>query len=404
TGSPDAFKLAFSWFQNCKANHDTSGDGAKPPILPTRVVNFSNKDNLQLVESQGARGQYLCLSHRWLRDNEMFRCTHDNITQLKQHIEWDSLTRTFQQAITFAQAFATWHCKTYSNHEPIRYIWIDSICIMQDSPEDWAKEAGLMCSVYENATLTIASAVGGNGCFAVADQVFKGFEITSPRHLRTQLYLRRPLPHFDLGFISIMARISRDEEPQSNSLDLLTRGWVLQERLLSKRFLIFGPHELLWECLRTVDCECGFLTNQSNTNALGESPTAKYLKAAYERSQKENPNNLLFPTPLKIGHYKSLLDAGGRQKHSQRWWQRVVEVYTRTNLTKASDRLPALAGLAKQFSRINSGQRYLAGMWEEMLIESLTWFVEETAEKPRVSTSSVTSDSLISVPSWSWAS
>lgn len=83
TGSPDAFKLAFSWFKNCKANHDTCGDDAKPPILPTRVVNFSNKDNLQLVESQGARGQYLCLSHRWLRDNEMVRSTHDNITQLK---------------------------------------------------------------------------------------------------------------------------------------------------------------------------------------------------------------------------------------------------------------------------------------------------------------------------------
>lgn len=158
-----------------------------------------------------------------------------------------------------------------------------------------------------------------------------------------------------------MARISRDEEPQSNSRDLLTRGWVLQERLLSKRFLIFGPHELLWECLGTVDCECGFLTNQSITNTLGESPATKYL-AAYETFQKGNSNNLPFPAPLKIAHYKSLLRAGGRQNHPQPWWQRVVEVYTRTNLTKASDRLPALAGLANQFSRINSGQRYLTGM------------------------------------------
>ncbi|KAK1637951.1 hypothetical protein BDP81DRAFT_480780 [Colletotrichum phormii] len=154
--------------------------------MPTRLIDISDRDNMLLVEGVTKRSHYFALSHRWIEASKMPRCVSSNIGSLKKNIPWSALTRNFQDAI------------------PIRYVWIDSLCIVQDSVADWDAESKLMCSVYEGALLTVAAAAGPDGCFAAAERKS----------------LRPP-----------------------SRLDLMTRGWVMQERLLSRRFIVFAPNE-----------------------------------------------------------------------------------------------------------------------------------------------------------------
>lgn len=61
--------------------------------------------------------------------------TSHSITEFKQNISFDSLPKTFQDAVII--------CTTLD----INYIWIDSLCILQDSPEDWAMQGSKMVQV-----------------------------------------------------------------------------------------------------------------------------------------------------------------------------------------------------------------------------------------------------------------
>ncbi|KAK1720344.1 uncharacterized protein BDZ83DRAFT_536439, partial [Colletotrichum acutatum] len=285
---------------------------------PTRLIDISDKDNMRLVERVTTRSHYIALSHRWIEASKMPRCVSSNIESLEKNIPWSALTRNFQDAIIFIQDFASWYAKDHPDEEPIQYVWIDSLCIIQDSIADWDAESKLMCSVYEGALLTVAAAAGPDGCFAEAERVYKGFDS-----------LRTP-----------------------SRLDLMTRGWVMQERLLSRRFVIFAPNEVMWECYESSQCECD--------------------------------------------------DKGEHAARNLRnWWRRLVERYTTLDLTQESDRLPAIMGLAIQYGR-RTGQEmqdYIAGIWRNSLPLDLLWHTENPSSEPD-------SQNLKAkeTPSWSWAS
>lgn len=75
-------------------------------------------------------------------------------------------------------------------------------------------------------------------------------------------------------------------------------------------------------------------------------------------------------------------------------WHRVVEIYSSLRLTKTTDRLPAIAGLAKAFEKLRTGEVYRSGLWQKTIVKALAWSRKEEGE-----------DSLLqnSEPSWSWA-
>lgn len=45
----------------------------------------------------------------------------------------------------------------------LRYLWIDSLCIIQDSLRDWETEAAKMASIYQNSYVTISATDASNG-------------------------------------------------------------------------------------------------------------------------------------------------------------------------------------------------------------------------------------------------
>lgn len=256
-----------------------------------------------------------------------------NLSALSVAIPPQQLPKTFADATELTRKLG------------VDYIWIDSLCIVQDDEDDWRRETALMEHIYGGSYLNIvassATSVHG-GCWIESDGVCSAF--------RTKVRVG------DNEFI----REIRDDECYDRAVwgsHLATRAWALQEKLLPPRTLHLGDRGAFWECR---------------------------LKIANEHL----PDGFT----QKLG--SGLLRRMGRKEHLQQWWAEVVRLFTSADLTFARDKLPALSGIAR---RVHSqkGGRYLAGLWQNERIEAqLCWRVDGSRVRP----------TTWRAPTWSWAS
>ncbi|KAK3387355.1 HET domain protein [Podospora didyma] len=343
-------------------NEDASDWNIAADRLPTRLLDLGEDLTLLTADpilhitskSEGEQqAEYACLSHCWgtqgLHEPPL-ETTRANIDAfMKEGIVWDKLPKTFQDSIICTRKLG------------IRYLWIDSLCIIQRDSEDWLHEAGRMASVYDNAKLTLAAAASSNshgGLFRVSD--FQPHEISLGSDGNDGIRLRR---YPDPQFFDYQHEIKSGwEEGFSGVSPLLQRAWVFQERILSRRVLYFTPLELVFECRESNSTESG----QQWANS-----TVKHrFNAAY------NPS-----TP---------------REQLSAMWRSLVDDFTHLKLTRASDTLPAMAGLAKRLLPPGSSSSpYLAGLWRDALLADMMW---EVSTPERVSWA--TNPTL---PSWSWA-
>ncbi|KAN0096769.1 Heterokaryon incompatibility protein (HET) domain containing protein [Hyaloscypha variabilis] len=138
----NSIKLTASWLEYCLKNHGPTCPGLLAPEapLPTRL--------LDVLPREGSEGHYVPL--------HAIKLKNAKLDVYLQNIPLETLPKTFQDAISITRELG------------LRYIWIDSLCIIQDSPEDWEKEASLMHTVYKNAYCTVAASAsrdGSGGCF-----------------------------------------------------------------------------------------------------------------------------------------------------------------------------------------------------------------------------------------------
>jgi hypothetical protein len=179
-----------------------------------------------LLETKGLRGRYATLSHCW-GGNACLTTRSDNFEEHKKGIPTVHLPPTFRHAVQISRRLG------------IRYLWIDSLCILQDSKDDWEKESAKMGDIYRNSFVTIAARAARNpeeGCFIARDQ-----DIPTCR-----LEYRSPEPSAAAGSIYIRDPAFQIERLGETPLD--SRGWVLQEKLLSPRILYYGGQQMYWEC------------------------------------------------------------------------------------------------------------------------------------------------------------
>lgn len=185
-------------------------------------------------------------------------------------INMDELPKTFQQAIEFVRAAG------------YRYLWIDSLCIIQDSADDWGYEAALMGQVYKNAVCNIAATAASNGsvgCFferspALVQEcllTMTVLEYAEPNDLSAETTdferSRRRWFSPDDDWISVPKLYSLVPEYMVNhtiqDTPLGGRAWVMQERYLSPRILHCGRHQIFWECSEMVN-RSSFLNHSSH--------------------------------------------------------------------------------------------------------------------------------------------
>ncbi len=216
------------WISDCVENHGRCHEDT-PALCPTRLldlIRFWSSGDIVLVEPEEDPGEhipYTTLSHCWgASTSGPLTTTLANLASRKERIQFDELPLTFQDAVTTTRKLK------------IPYLWIDSLCIIQDSPSDWEKEAARMAIVYAGSVCTL-SALGSedsNGGF---------FRVTEKK---TNFGFR-----YDLSLGSQRIRVFSCE-PNDWDLHgpLMDRAWTLQERALSNRILHFSRNELLWEC------------------------------------------------------------------------------------------------------------------------------------------------------------
>lgn len=345
----------------------------QPAPLPNRLLDVQRlhpSQDVVLIETLPEQnGHYVTLSHCWGKQQPL-QTSRSNYTRMKERIRWDELPRTFQDAVAITREL------------DIRFIWIDSLCIIQDDMADWKSEAMVMGAVYSNAWLTISAAAATDssaGCFQQAPRQTK---LEIPHSATTQavvnVYTRKQLLHSNFG--------PSPEPSEGDILPLFTRGWALQERILSPRNVHFTNHEMIWECNTLQACECRHLDNLLAANPM----------------QLESKK--LYQSYFKNFQALSAFD-------SEHCWHALVVEYMQRDLTFPSDRLPALAGLANAFAADPRLGTYLAGMWTSHFPKSLLWTFHQISWKSlngfggafdKQTPTKFTEK--VSYPTWSWAS
>ncbi|KAL6886841.1 hypothetical protein GGI43DRAFT_426294 [Trichoderma evansii] len=201
----------------------------------------------------------------------------------------------------------------------IRYVWIDSLCIIQqgDVGEDWRAEALRMDQVYKNSYCNVSADWGS--------------------------VKREPNPDAVAVEKCILVENKFWEEQVSRSPPG-ARGWVVQERWLCPRNLRFGTREVFFECIQHTLCE---RFPDKFPEILREGDIV--LKADFSKLQKsQNQPTALGPTTPGT----QLYDA----------WGNILAKYSRCNLTFASDRAVVFSGIAKFFKALVD-DNYVAGLW-----------------------------------------
>ncbi len=308
----NAINLAKQWIHGCTQDHALCNTSIQH-LVPTRLLfiassnatesqNECRQQTVRLVETADwALGvepvQYATLSHCW-GGLEFLNLTTRTLESFKIGIPFDSLTQTFRDAINVTLDLG------------LCYIWIDSLCIIQDCDQDWSIEAGRMRSVYGGSFINIAASGAKDGT--------KGLFLKPPNLVGAAHF-----PPSSSGTTSYGIALTNLYSGGITDTLLSSRAWCFQERLLSPRTLHFGQGDLFWEC-RTYDA-CESFPNVF-PEALKKSSVIRPRKSTYEI------------------------------------WPEIVKMYSRCNVTFSKDKLVALAGVAR-VAESESGDHYLAGLW-----------------------------------------
>ncbi|KAF2491165.1 HET-domain-containing protein, partial [Lophium mytilinum] len=343
------------WIDGCDATHKTCKMNTASR-LPSRLIDVTEIlrggiSGVKLVHTTTRQsGKYVCLSHCWGKTPIMCCTTNNSLGKAMDFIEYSLFPRNFQDAIAITRRLG------------LRYIWIDSVCIIQDDIHDWEVESADMANVYRYAYLTIAatsSADSTGGCFSTTNaDICMSLDDGTGRLLLVGARMCDTK-----GTLSDTAEVQK-------RFPLFQRGWVLQERLMSRRILHCNYGELAFECLESKTCECG-----------NSSLSPHVINNMGKREAILRHRLLMAKVSIPRGDLSSE-------------WRSMVSSYTFLHLTKANDMLPAISGCARVISEL-TGDQYLAGMWKKSLSTELLWYIESKRKFSRAEWTA---------PSWSWAS
>lgn len=312
-------------------------------LLDVTVRGPRGSPGLRLVDGMfvDVLSEYVTLSHCWGKSKAV-RLHKGTLAALRQGVSLDSLPKTIAEAALVTERLG------------FRYLWVDALCIMHDSEADVLAEMSQMHRVYSEATLNIAA--------------------TSSRDDASGLIYSRNVAALQpcivevngMGIDDGMYKILRSTlwHDLVDTSPLSKRAWAFQERCLAKRTLHFTRNELLWECQQMC---CSEVFPKGLPATMGP-PSSQEMVEFFSK---------------RLHH----------QRHGN--WHQLVKMYSPKRLTYTSDKLLAIAGLAKQYLSRNRLREddYLVGMWKPQLPHALLWRVEQGRRPAKYR-----------APTWTWAS
>ncbi|KAF4882542.1 hypothetical protein CGCFRS4_v014459 [Colletotrichum fructicola] len=340
------------------------------PYTSPETGHDRRKGNFRLIvrEEVEPGSDYAALSHCWgtkYWDPDL-TLGASTLTDLSRGKPLSCLPKTFKDAFMALERLG------------LQYIWIDRLCILQDSEADWNRESSSMHNVFRSAFL----------CFAAL----------GAENDEGGLYFRRDPNEIKPGIVEFSLYVNSDPLVNAEEISLLhsrsfdqatlcKRAWILQERVLSPRTIYWGKEQVFWE---GHEAHCS--ESQPDTDWIGAAWVRdnefRDLGSIYERNTFKTlmPRHPVGPWPTSELHYLQ--------------WRDLVHSYSQCQLTKPRDKLVAISAIAKQtrssLEALGEASRYLAGIWEAQLPGALAWLVMRDSARERRPV-------RYRAPSWSWA-
>lgn len=297
--------------------------------------------------------RYLTLSYCW-GGTEQLKLCKDTETRLESGFIPEEMAPIQRDTVDVARALS------------IPYIWIDALCILQDSYDDWACEASQMDEIYAGSYVTV--------CALTSSSCQEGFLLRDEPRVRvltnftngtaggSDYYLQKVMWSEEDPVIHNWGRLIIDSSPWNQ------RAWTYQEQALSTRRIYFTKAGMLFHCGKTIRSEYSGLSQAIDATTVLE----------YAQSLGKS----------QAGLYRA-------------WTSQIMKEYSARQITVRSDYLPALSGLARIFATSLGDDSYVAGLWTKQLLYGLLWFI-----RPRQPLSqllrSLNNRNSYAVPSWSW--
>ncbi|KAK8059328.1 heterokaryon incompatibility protein [Apiospora saccharicola] len=221
-----AAAAAKAWLRECQENHPECRARGEHPRLPTRILDVGSMSDSQWIRLripvEDQRGEYLALSYCW-GGEQPFTTTTQTLETMKDGFPASELPPTLRDAVQVTRNLG------------IRFLWIDALCIVQNSPEDKGREIARMGQIYKNATATIMA--------AAAESASEGFLSSNPYKI-TSCEVSLTVPDGTSGRVTICPI----ERLEFGWMPLSKRAWSFQEHFLSSRHLVYTDKELVWQC------------------------------------------------------------------------------------------------------------------------------------------------------------
>ncbi|RSL58761.1 hypothetical protein CEP53_006032 [Fusarium sp. AF-6] len=303
-------------------------------------------------------------------DSTRYESLPDSSPVLYCFIPWEFDKTRYQAVIAFDKLPATLQDAVTTTHGlGLRYLFVDSLCILQDDEEDMHTQIAQMSEIYSEAAITILASRAKGVEFSFLHK--RETSIPNSRSGDNLYKMSLRCPNGQLGSVVVLSSFSSSKN-SSGPLD--TRAWALQENLLSARTLDYEDDHTTWRCSTTNNITDGWLSTLEFLHKLGFASVPEFLR----------PRSAIKATD-EIEH---------RVKRQELFhqWRRLVDYYASLELSFPDDKLPAISAIA---GRMGSalGDEYLAGIWKSRLPQDLLWGVRRKCPGPR----------NYRAPSWSWA-
>jgi len=394
-------ELCRKWLTTCSRSHERCNASLVSLIRrPKRLLHIarSSSDLHLSLSTDHVSVSYVTLSYCWGSDSSVLKLKESNLSKFKNMIPVEETPRTILDAAEIAYNLG------------FTYMWVDSLCIIQDLKQDWQEQSVLMGSIYAGGAINIAA----TGAEKATDAL---------------IYHRDPcvvLPttvYIDVGGVPRGKYAIYDFQSWSREINerrINTRGWVFQERLMSPRTIHVSQDQVLWECRDLCACETfpDGLPGHPTWNDANNTPT-NFSKS----SLIPELSVLLFQlgTSGPLGEAKRIQLAGKSKCSTPELqvpcannelenradcadaylkWRHLITIYSSCSFTETSDKLVALIGLANQVQAFHVDE-YDAGMWRTTLPRDLLWHL---AKEPRTRLPYEPVGPSYFAPTWSWAS
>ncbi|KAK5658177.1 hypothetical protein OQA88_2150 [Cercophora sp. LCS_1] len=353
----DTFRQAREWMTKCLETHE----GCPKPdrTMPTRLVHLVNTpDNPRVIlcETNNLTNPvpYVALSYCWGGPQPLTLLTSNHSTFLTTGFSLSSLSQSVRDALHTATALS------------ITHLWVDSLCIIQDSQDDMAREIASMPLIYRNAHVTLkASRAPSSAAGFLSDR-----PEADPPHLAFKLPYRGS--NAKLGSVILL---SQEHEHADEPLD--NRAWALQERILSPRVLDFATRHVGWVCRGSRWWTDGWRKSIDYNSKLRD--------IDHDVFHREFPDE-----EARVAAAREM-KGGSVIEH----WRYLLQGYTHRELSIPKDRILAMSGIAETYGAVFRDQ-YLAGLWRFAIQSELLWCLGYKSPRgPRPGD--------YQGPSWSWA-